>query len=204
MGYSSKSFAGLQYTILNNNFKKRKVITKNVSSILVLQGGSDTYCLIPRIIDAINLIDGNFYITVVVGPSFKCWKKLHSAKNRSTKLLKILSNVKNMSSIMLKNDLVITGGGMTLLELSYCGIPSIIICGQKIEEETANLLQKKGFGINLGFNPKISKSTISQTTNQLILDYPLRKKMNNVGKKLLDNKGTDRVVTIISKYLDRN
>ena len=34
MGYSSKSFAGLQYTILNNNFKKRKLITKNVSSIL--------------------------------------------------------------------------------------------------------------------------------------------------------------------------
>jgi len=184
---------------LNKNFKKIKSIKKKVHSILILQGGADTYCLIPQIIESLNDVDERFKITVIVGPSFKCWKKLEKAKKRSKHIIAILHNVQNMSSEMLKHDLAITAGGMTLLELSRTGMPSIIICGEKLEEETAILMEKKGFGINLGFSKNISKNYVAGKTQFLIKNYQLRKKMNKIGPKLVDGKGTSRVAKIITK-----
>ena len=43
------SISNFNYAILNNNFlkKKKSIIGKQVKSIIVLQGGSDTYCFRP-------------------------------------------------------------------------------------------------------------------------------------------------------------
>ena len=100
---------------------------------------------------------------------------------------------------MLKHDLAITAGGMTLLELSKTGIPSIVVCGEKLEEETAILMEKKGFGINLGFSKNISQDNLINKTQLLIDNYSLRKKMNNIGPKLIDGKGSSRVSKLITK-----
>jgi len=198
-GVKHKAHSGLKYAILNKNFKKIKTIKKQVKSILVLQGGADSYCLIPQIIESLNYMDNDFKITVVVGPSFKCWKKLEKSKKNSKHFITILHNVKNMSSEMLKHDLAITAAGMTLLELSKTGIPSIVVCGEKLEEETAILMEKKGFGINLGFSKNISKDNLINKTQSLIDNYSLRKKMNNMGPKLIDGKGSSRVSKLITK-----
>jgi spore coat polysaccharide biosynthesis predicted glycosyltransferase SpsG len=198
-GVKQKAYSGLEYAILNKNFKKTKLIRKKVNSILVLQGGADTYCLIPQIIDSLNYVNEDFKITVVAGPSFKCWKKLEKSKKCSKHFINILYNVQNMSTEMLKHDLAITAGGMTLLELSRTGIPSIVICGEKLEEETAILMEKKGFGINLGFSKIISMEKLVNKTQFLINNYQLRKKMNKTGPKLVDGKGSLRIVKIITK-----
>ena len=196
-GVKQKAYSGLQYAILNKNFKKTKSIRKKVNSILILQGGADTYCLIPQIINSLNYLNEDFKITVIVGPSFKCWKKLEKSKKYSKHFISILHNVQNMSTEMLKHDLAITAGGMTLLELSRTGIPSVVICGEKLEEETAILMEKKGFGINLGFSKSISMDKLAKKTQLLINDYELRKKMNKTGPKLVDGKGSFRITKII-------
>jgi UDP-2,4-diacetamido-2,4,6-trideoxy-beta-L-altropyranose hydrolase len=201
-GVTKYSFSGLNYAILNKNFTQKRKIKKTVSSILILQGGADTHCLIPQVIKSLNLVNHEFSITVVVGPSFSCWNELEIAKNDSQKPLKIIHNVKNMSSVMLKHDLAITAGGMTLLELSRCGIPSIVTCGEKLEEETALLMQKHGFGINLGFNKKINSKQLAESTSNMILNYKLRQKMNKVGPKLVDGRGAFRVAKLIRTELN--
>jgi UDP-2,4-diacetamido-2,4,6-trideoxy-beta-L-altropyranose hydrolase len=197
-GVTKNSFSGLNLSVLNKNFVHKRRIGKDISSVLVLQGGADTHCLIPQVIQSLNLVNYNFNITVVVGPSFSCWTELKLAQKNSGKPLKIIHNVKNMSSVMLKHDLAITAGGMTLLELSRCGIPSIITCGEKLEEETAQLMQKLGFGINLGFSKRINSKKLMTTTSYLISDYSLRKKMNKIGPKLVDGRGANRVAKLVS------
>jgi len=197
------SYLGLKYAILNNSFKKIKStpISKDVKKLLVLQGGADTPCFTPEIIDSLNSIEENVKITVVLGSSFKCWKKLKSSVQNSKKPLKILHGVKSMAPLMAKHDLVISGGGMTLLELTSLGIPSIIICGAKFENETAESLSKKGFGINIGYSKKLSKRKITKAVRELMYNYNLRKNMNKIGKTLVDGNGTERIVNIISKVV---
>ena len=98
---------------------------------------------------------------------------------------------------MVKNDIAITGGGMTSLELCNLGIPSIILCGEEFENETSSLLEKNGFGINLGYKKKISKKEIALTVKKLMSNYQQRKNMNKIGKKLIDNEGIKRVTDIV-------
>jgi len=194
------SFSGFSFAIINPKFTKNKTISvkKKVKSILVLQGGADTLCFTPKIINALNLLKDDFKITVVLGSSFKCWKKLRRSQKYSTKSLRILHNVKNMPSIMAKHDIAITGGGITLLELCCVGIPSLIVCGAQFENETANLLQKKGFGINLGFGNQLPEKKIAWYTKRLLSNYNKRKKMNKIGRALIDGKGSKRVAKIIT------
>lgn len=198
---TASSSSDLKYAILNKSFTTIKPIKikKNATSILVLQGGSDDHCFTPKIIDSLNCLTDNFKMTVVIGPAFKCWSKLTQILQNNKKCLKLIRNVNNMTKLMVKHDIAITAGGMTLLELCRLGVPSIVICTSKLENETANLLQKKGFGVNLGFDTKLSKTKIISTTKQLLLNYETRKNMNKIGKKLIDGEGADRVGLLITK-----
>ena len=63
-------------------------------------------------------------------------------------------------------DLALTAGGITLLELACVGVPCLIICGKKFEIETANLLEKNNFGINLGFGKNLSLTKIAKNIDQ--------------------------------------
>jgi len=205
-GFSSQKYNNLKYTIIDKNFSKNRLskIKKNVKKIIVLQGGSDTYCFTPKIIDSFNLIKKDFEITIVIGASFNCWKKLQKAINNSKKKIHVLHNVKNLNRLLKKYDLAITAGGMTLLELACVGVPSLIICGEKFEIETAKLLEKNNFGKNLGFGKNLSTKQISYHINYLANDYKKRKEMKKYGQKLLDGKGIIRMKKLIQSLEPNN
>lgn len=188
-----------QQAILNKQFltKKPIKIIKKVKSVVVLQGGSDTHCFTPKIIDSLRKLPDEIEITAVLGPSFSCFDKIDKLLRNSRKRIKLIKNVKNMSAFLINFDLAVTAGGMTLLELAYLGIPSIIVCGERFEEQTAQLMEKNGYGINLGFGKNTSKNKIFHTTKNIINSYQLRKKMNQNGKRLIDGKGLSRLVAFV-------
>ena len=66
-----------------------------------------------------------------------------------------------------------------------------------VEIKTAEIMEKNHFGINLGFGKDVSIKKISDEINDLILNYDLRVKMNLNGKKLVDGKGSKRVVSVL-------
>lgn len=197
------SFSGFNLTILSESIRRRNPIKilKKVRKILVIQGGSDTPCNTPKIIESLNEIDENIQIDVIIGASFECWKKLEKAINNSIHHVKLFHNSKDIGKIMEKNDMAITGGGMTSLELCSLGIPSIIICGASFENETASLLATNGFGINLGYTKKISKEKIAVISKELMMNYEERRKMNKIGQKLIDGNGTKRVSNIVERMI---
>lgn len=198
-GYSSQKKNDFKFVIINRKFSNNTIpkIRKKVKKIIILQGGSDTYCFTPKIIDSMNYIKNKIEITVIVGQSFHCWKKLNYSVSKSNKKTHVLHNVKNMSSLLKKHDLAITAAGMTSVELACVGIPSLMICGEKFEIETAKLLEKNKFGKNLGFGKNLSRKEISYHVDTLINDFNKRKEMKKYGQKLIDGKG----VTRLSKFI---
>lgn len=186
------------FTILKKSFLKNKKIKirKKVNSILVLQGGSDTHCFIPKILKAMNMLH-NIKITVIVGSGFKCWNELNKSINSSKNKITVLQNISNINNVMSKHDLAITAGGMTLLELAYLGIPSIIVCGEKFEEETALQISKMGFGINLGYGKKVSVKQLVIFFNSLSNNYQTRQKMNRKGRQIINGKGGFKISQLI-------
>jgi len=201
-GFSSQKKVDLKYAIINRNFFKNRISKINpiVKKIIVLQGGADTHCFTPKIIDSFNKVNLNFEITVVLGRSFNCWKKLNRSISNSKQKIKILSDLPTLSPILKKFDLAITAGGMTLLELAYVGVPSLIICGEKFEVETANLLEKNNFGKNLGFGKNLSTTKIAKNIELISQNLTQRKKMKLNGQKIIDGNGVIRVKDLIKSY----
>lgn len=198
-GLSKNSFSSLDFAILDKKFQhqKKKFFSKKVKSILILQGGADTYCFTPKIIQAVLNLDEDYKISVVLGPSFNCHQKLNSILKQTKKSIKIYQNVKNMSSLMQRFDFAITAAGNTLLELACLGIPTLIICAEKFELETAKLLERKGFGINAGFGKNLSIPIIHSHLIEITTNYNSRKKMHKIGPKLIDGKGASRISKIL-------
>ena len=87
------------------------------------------------------------------------------------------------------------------IPLCNLGIPSIIICSEKFETETASLLSKSGFGINLGYYETVSAQKIKNTLSRLIQNYKLRTNMNKIGPKIIDGNGTKRVSKLIQEWI---
>ena len=204
--FSSEKNSKMKYAIINKEFSKNRIskIKPIVKRIIILQGGSDTYCFTPKIIDSLNTIPQKFDVTVIVGKSFKCWEKLQKSIQNSEQNIRLLKNVPTLAPIVKNHDIAITAGGMTLLELACVGIPSLIVCGEKFEIETANLMQKNNFGINLGFGKNLKKRKISNNLQFLAENYALRKKMRISGQNLIDAKGVIRVKDFIYKNFCNN
>lgn len=199
---SKNTFSSFKYAIINPNFKFcNQKLRKQVKSVLVLQGGSDTHCFTPKILDSLKELKDISNINVILGPSFSCYKKLEKVVSNYPKKITILKYVKNMNNVYSKNDLAITAAGMTLLELACVGLPSVIVCAEKFEIETARMMQKKGFGVNLGYGINVSKSEIKKNVEHIMQNYSLRKKMSLNGPKIIDGNGIYRVVKLIDSLI---
>lgn len=173
---------------------KPKVIKEKVKNILVMQGGSDTYGFIPKIVDALKRIPSNIQINVVLGPNFSYHAHMETVIADSSRSFKIIRGVADLSELIMEADIAVSAAGNTLFELACLGVPTVVVCAEPFEVQTANRLQDNGFGLNLGFGKDVKEKDILLGLNKLILDYSLRKNMSLIGKGLIDGHGTRRMV----------
>jgi spore coat polysaccharide biosynthesis predicted glycosyltransferase SpsG len=196
------------YLILNDNFKKfhlkEKIIKKEIKNVLITQGGSDTYGIIPKITIELNKIADNkteYYI--LIGPAFRHFKELTVAIKNSDLNIKIVKNIKKTWELFYKMDMAISGGGMTLFELLCVGIPSIALTQEYKEIETIGYLEKNKLVESLGLYEKIKKDDIFKKVNKFISDYNKRMKVSKVGKEIIDGGGGERICDLLENYLNK-
>jgi spore coat polysaccharide biosynthesis predicted glycosyltransferase SpsG len=183
--------------------KNSKIIKYKVGNILITQGGSDTYGLTPKIINALNEIEESVHINVVVGPAFKNYEELDEVIKKSKRHFNLIHNAQNMCQLIQNADLAITGGGNTMFEIACLGVPAIVVCGDTFEEETADRMDKWGIVDNLGFGLNVSQKKILKKTRLLMKDTKKRSEMSINGRKRIDGRGAERVVQLINDNLSQ-
>ena len=190
-----------QYVALRDEFQvmhgREKAISSQVRELLVLQGGSDTYGFTPRIIHALEGMRIRPHCTVVLGPAFKHESELRTATEASTLDLTVERNARNMAELMWKADLAITAGGLTIFELFCVGTPSLVVCGELFEVETAARLEKAGAVVNLGFGGTLDYTRLPESVDALAENAVMRSTMSRCGKQLVDGEGCERIVGLI-------
>ena len=199
---SKKIFYGLKYAIVRDEFhlyRQKFFVKKNVKSILILQGGSDSNLISLNILNAINDFDNKISFTLIVGSEFKGWNQLNYFRKK-IKNIKILHNVRNIFEIMVKNDIVISAAGNTLIESLYLGIPTIIVCAEKHELYIAKFVSEKNLAKNLGVGSNITKRRLLSTVENFIEDFQMRKNLNKKSKCEVDGKGVSRIANMVFKY----
>jgi spore coat polysaccharide biosynthesis predicted glycosyltransferase SpsG len=91
--------------------------------------------------------------------------------------------------------------GISTYELMYLGIPVISVSHAQINAEGSYMLAKRyNAHIDLGLIDSLSKESLEHAILQLTSKPALREYYSNIGKKLVDGKGVERVASIILNH----
>ena len=204
---ASKIFVGPKYWIINREFGKHKktlrdIYDKQKYSVVVSVGGSDPHELSLIVAKALQKID-NIKITIIIGPFFENSVKLNQfVKNKNN--FSLIFSPKKIWNDFLKSDVVISGAGNTLFELSAQRIPTICIATAEHQKPYAKTFESKGFAKNLGFWKNVKKDLVRRTVIQILNDKLKRRKMSLAGSKILDGKQLLRVTEILEKNINKH
>lgn len=206
MGYEKYSpdevlLLGVSYNFIREEFRDlppRKV-NKEIERILITTGGADPSNLTSRLISELKTDDylNHIHLDVVVGGGFIFKDELYK-QAKIFQGVTLHENVKRISELMLKSDAAISAGGSTLYELCACGVPAFVCIIADNQEYIVTKLAENNFIRNLGWHDRVDFTVLKQ----MIRDLTFKDREIWVEKmqKLVDARGTERVVEAILKY----
>jgi spore coat polysaccharide biosynthesis predicted glycosyltransferase SpsG len=97
--------------------------------------------------------------------------------------------------------LAVTAGNSWSVELACVGLPQLIVVENEAHWPTARRLEEERAAICLGQHPNVSVQTIRQAVQDLLTDQPERQAMSRAGRRLIDGRGPDRLVTALEVLL---
>lgn len=177
----TKLLRGADYLILNTQISNYTRLRKQLSSILVTLGGSDTYGVTVKVVQLLK--EMNLTATVVVGPAFMHMAMLDAVLTEGFTLKR---GVPSMIEEFHRHDLALTGGGVTPFEANASGLPCVVIANEPFEIPVGMALQKLGGSVFAGHHAALR-------TPLFAADLPLEQ-MSRAGTRNIGLQGTRRVI----------
>jgi spore coat polysaccharide biosynthesis predicted glycosyltransferase SpsG len=115
--------------------------------------------------------------------------------------LDIVTEPGEVPSRITRCHFAISRGDACSLELACVGIPQIIATVSEAHLPTARKLDDDGAAMNLGSWNQITASQLRQAVQDLLSDPYERQTMSRCGRKLIDGRGPDRLVTALEVML---
>lgn len=183
-----KLLRGSDYLILNPQISDYMRSRKQLSSILVTLGGSDTYGVTVKVVQILK--EMNLTATIVIGPAFKHMNALDEVL---TSGFTVKRDVPSMIEEFYHHDLAITGGGITPFEANASGLPCVVIANEQFEIPVGVALQKLGGSHFAGYYESLEEPLFS-------LDLPLEK-MSSAGMCNIGMQGSTRVIAALLELI---
>ena len=147
-------FAGIEYGLLREEFrtKEPKTINKEISKVLITLGGNDFANNTQKVLDAVQKELSYAQISIVL-PRY--YEPLNYGFD--TQIYANLS-ARELKDLMLESDLIISGGGVTAVEVQSTRTPSIAL--EIAPNQSYQLRQWQKVGLRIAQNPLALKSLI--------------------------------------------
>jgi UDP-2,4-diacetamido-2,4,6-trideoxy-beta-L-altropyranose hydrolase len=219
---AKKLLLGSKYILLRKEFENWRCWEKKIAPvarrILVTMGGSDPENATYRIIIALSKwVDPKIHFDVIIGRKNKKYNHIVKRLQRIKCESRIFSDVSTISTLMARADIAIIQAGGTLWELLFMGCPIISFSLNTIQEGILAALAKKNIlsyqgsmkniqkKRNTFLSPKkvLTKYNIQNfifSLSELIHSHERREYFSKAGKKLVDGKGSQRVLKVMEGY----
>jgi len=200
-GDSARLYQGPDYLLLGEEFSRHtpiRTINRDPKSILVTLGGSDTYGNILPVIAALQRIDKLQQVDVIIGPAFRCQDKL-TEQLADDKRFTVQSSVPSIADIMRRHELAVVGGGITLFEAAACALPTIAVASEDFERTNIEWGEARGITRLAGDGQPASADSIFDAAQNLLEDWGTRRRMSELGPRVIDGNGQRRIVDIIKE-----
>lgn len=198
-GFNGKYFCGPEWVILRAQFPRAQMITRSTRhngktpKLLITMGGSDPLNLSTRALKALEKIDVNFNISIIIGAGFQHLSDLEFQIQSGAQQVKLLANVEDMAEVMSSADLAIASFGVTAYELASVGVPSILYSLTEDHERSASFLIDAGAAISIGSNEQYVEERIISAINLVLSNKGRLLDMSIKAGALFDGNGARRI-----------
>lgn len=201
-GFKGKVYYGADYVLISESFIIAKQKTKDPNfkppyQVLATMGGSDPNHLTYKVVSSLMKLKERINLKVVIGPAFLCDDRLDKIEKQKYSNIEFIRDVKDMSSLMAESHVAITAVGITIFELAYMGVPSIIIANYETDDVDMGLLKKLGFVLPLDYYENVSDVDIRKSLELLLRNRELWEDMSKKGKILIDGRGAERIAAVV-------
>lgn len=195
---------GPSFIILREEFRKARnhprVIKKEISDIAIMMGAANTGNFLDRVLKTLGRIPESVKCHVILSKAVQnagLFQIEYPNKN-----FFYYYQPENIADILLNADLAITGGGISMCECCTLGTPSIIIPQVPHEEKNALMFQAAGAVSAFEYDPDLSEDRLFARLHSIMTDSQQRIVISHNAKKYVDGKGMDRIMQILSPYLN--
>jgi spore coat polysaccharide biosynthesis predicted glycosyltransferase SpsG len=140
-------------------------------------------------------------VDVAVRPYHRDLDGLRALAEACPDRLEVVCEPGEVSSRISRCHFAVTAGNSWSLELACVGVPQLIIVQSEPHWPTAQRLEEEGAATCLGWHENVSPQTIRQAVQDLLGDSLERQAMARCGRKLIDGRGPDRLVTALEVLL---
>lgn len=115
--------------------------------------------------------------------------------------LEIASEPNELPSRIVRSHFAVTAGNAWSLELACVGLPQLLIVQSETHWPTAQRLEEEGAATCLGWHANVSATTLRDAVEELLTDPMERQGQARCGRRLIDGRGPDRMVTALEIML---
>jgi UDP-2,4-diacetamido-2,4,6-trideoxy-beta-L-altropyranose hydrolase len=121
-----------------------------------------------------------------------------------SKRVHFYKNVDNMAEFITGMDVGIIAGGFIKFEFMCIGTPFLLVARAKHQQELARKFSEKGFGIYMGTLKQIlaHPTAFEQKITDFLSNTGLRKKMFENSRRLVDGKGSTRILEMVNSAIE--
>jgi UDP-2,4-diacetamido-2,4,6-trideoxy-beta-L-altropyranose hydrolase len=191
---------GPRYALLRREFRRsrqRRDQRPTSCRILVTLGGSRTGRLLRRIMRGLDRLPVPMDVRVVAAPAAAPANARRPVRRGAR--LEVVRAPGDMAPLMRWADVVISGGGSTLLELACLGVPALAVVLAPNQAPTVRALAARDVVVDLGPSEAVSEDEIANRTGALLADGRRRARMGRRGRALVDGRGAQRVATVLEE-----
>lgn len=169
-------------------------VREEVRDVLVMLGGTNEWGLLEKVVSVARRVLSEARYHLVAGP----FGALSVMKNDDRVI--IHRSPKNLRPLLERCDMAISGGGQSLYELAYVGLPAVAVC--LAENQTQNVAGFQRAGTILVSGQPEERGFYSKLARGLSVlgrDRSLRERMSHRGWDLVDENGALRVADSLLK-----
>lgn len=162
-----KIYKGLEYLVLNTEIQSRRRLRKEIKSVVVTLGGSDTYGVTLNVVKFLKKwLQENVLalkITIVLGPNARIYEDVKREIAGTT--IELVAHVPSLIDFFYDYDFAITGGGITSIEACASGLPVLVIANEKHEIQVGMYLETLECGWFAGYYAEADYNVLNEVTS---------------------------------------
>jgi UDP-2,4-diacetamido-2,4,6-trideoxy-beta-L-altropyranose hydrolase len=171
-------------------------------NMLLVMGASDPERQTERLSRIVLAMSGLFTLHVVAGPQYgppDALTALCAADQRA----RLHIAPKDFHRLAASCDLAIVGAGLTVAEMLHLGVPVIALALADNQEPTANALEQRNLGVNLGRFDQKDDHELSRDISRAMAMPERMGEMAAKGRELFDGQGATRLAAHVLSAWER-